>query len=164
MPGVSTMIQPETWKVVGDYSSKVWAALGPLVGVCVGAYLTARWQRRVWLADRKKEEYRELVSVLAEGLSIYIQQYVVQTVRSGEDVKRLHEMLGRILVVIRSRLFIMKQVKGLNVAKRWNDLSRSFEDSHDDEVFASGVGKLLDDIVEVALKDTPDSDKLWERI
>jgi hypothetical protein len=153
MPTMSTMIQPETWKAVGDYSSKAWAALGPLIGVFVGAYLTGRRQRRDWLADSKKEEYRELVGILSEGLSMYIQQYAVQTIRSGEDEGRLHEMLGRILVVMRSRLFIKKIVNSLNVAKRWNDLTRSFEDNHDSDTFSRGVGKLLDDILEAAMKD-----------
>jgi hypothetical protein len=57
------MIQPETWKMIGDYASKSWAAVGPLIGVLVGAYLTGR-QKRDWLADNKKEEYRELLSAM----------------------------------------------------------------------------------------------------
>lgn len=43
----------------------VWAALGPLIGVIVGGLLTAWWQRRQWILDNKKAEYRELLDALS---------------------------------------------------------------------------------------------------
>jgi hypothetical protein len=47
----------------------LWTTLGPLIGVAIGALLTpfctSRWQRKQWLLDGKKAEYRELLSVLA---------------------------------------------------------------------------------------------------
>jgi hypothetical protein len=147
------VIQPETWKLIGGYSSKAWAALGPLVGVLVGAYLTGRRQRRDWLADNKKEEYRELVSGLTKGLSTYLQLYVAQTIRTGEDQKRLQESLASIMEITRSRLFIAKEVKRLDVVKRWHDLTGSFENDRDNIAFARGVGKLLDEILDAAVKD-----------
>jgi hypothetical protein len=36
----------------------LWAAVGPLIGVVIGAWLTARWQRRRWIQDNKTAEYR----------------------------------------------------------------------------------------------------------
>ncbi len=42
----------------------IWAAVGPLVGVIIGGMLTAWWQRRYWILDNKKAEYRELVDAL----------------------------------------------------------------------------------------------------
>src|SRR5438067_2224291 len=43
---------------------KIWAAIGPLIGVLVGAWLTARWQRKRWIQDNKKAEYREVLDTL----------------------------------------------------------------------------------------------------
>jgi hypothetical protein len=82
------MIQPETWKMIGDYASKSWAAVGPLIGVLVGAYLTGRRQKRDWLADNKKEEYRELLSAMTKALSINLQLYVLGLGLDSDDQRR----------------------------------------------------------------------------
>jgi hypothetical protein len=42
-------------------------ALSGLLGVTLGAYLTRSWQRKQWLLDNKKTEYRELLSVLSQA-------------------------------------------------------------------------------------------------
>ena len=42
----------------------IWAAVGPLVGVVVGGFLTAWWQRRQWILDNKAREYREALDAL----------------------------------------------------------------------------------------------------
>lgn len=42
----------------------IWAAVGPLVGVIIGGILAAWWQRRHWILDNKKVEYRELLDAL----------------------------------------------------------------------------------------------------
>src|SRR5713226_10620517 len=42
----------------------VWAAVGPLVGVIIGAWLSARWQRTKWILDNKTTEYRGILDAL----------------------------------------------------------------------------------------------------
>jgi hypothetical protein len=37
-----------------------WFAVGPLVGVVVGGYLTIWNQKRHWVMDNKRAEYRKL--------------------------------------------------------------------------------------------------------
>jgi hypothetical protein len=39
----------------------IWAPVGPLVGILVGHYLTRSWERRQWIADNQKEEYKKLL-------------------------------------------------------------------------------------------------------
>ena len=63
----------------------VWGAIGPLVGVLVGAYATRRWQRTQWLLDGKKTEYRELLSVLAKNAHILV-KYLPPVAISGESL------------------------------------------------------------------------------
>jgi hypothetical protein len=157
---MTILIEPETWKIVGDYTNKAWIALGPLVGVIVGAYLAGRDRRLTWLADNKKEEYRELISAFTKGLSTYIQQYAVQTIRSGEDERILRGVLANILEVTRSRLFIAKEINLNTLARRWNDLARTFEKDKDSNAFSAGVRGLLDELRDAALEDMLD-DSSW---
>src|SRR6516165_10127003 len=77
------------WGTAWRVMQGVWAVVGPLVGVWVGAYLTGRRQKQEWVADNKKEEYRELVKAITGCLSAYVQVYAVQTLRSGDDERRI---------------------------------------------------------------------------
>lgn len=47
-----------------DTLYKIWAVVGPLVGVLIGAWLAARWQRRQWIQDNKKVEYRQMLDAV----------------------------------------------------------------------------------------------------
>jgi len=42
----------------------IWAAIGPLVGVVIGAWLAAHWQAKRWIQDNKTAEYRQLLDAL----------------------------------------------------------------------------------------------------
>jgi hypothetical protein len=122
---------------------------------CVSRSVARVWRNRWGYArgNTKKKEYQELVGVLAEGMAMYIQQYKAQSSRSEEDAARLHEMLARILVVLRTRLFIRKNINLFHVAKRWNAVSSNFEEDLDNEKFATEVGKIIVEISDAATKD-----------
>jgi hypothetical protein len=64
-------MNPATLKQIGDVAQNIsirlsgaWSVVGPLFGVLLGALLTGRNQRVKWIADSKKEEYRELLTTL----------------------------------------------------------------------------------------------------
>lgn len=57
----------------------IWAAIGPLVGVIIGAWLASRWQRRQWIADNKAREYREIL----DALNVYRWRLVNYQARYG---------------------------------------------------------------------------------
>lgn len=42
----------------------IWAAVGPLVGIAIGHYLVRSWERKRWLADNRKEEYRRVLAAV----------------------------------------------------------------------------------------------------
>lgn len=147
------MIQPDLWKAIGDYASKSWAAVGPLIGVLVGAYLTGRRQKRDWLADNKKEEYRELLSAMTKALSINLELYILGVGLDSADQRRRANVTSELMEVTRSRLFIAKQIKQLDAVNRWISLTSEFEKSRDGLVYGRGTRELLDEIVETALKD-----------
>jgi hypothetical protein len=50
--------------LTADIFYRMWAVVGPLVGVGLGAWLTARWQRKKWILDNKVAEYRSILDAL----------------------------------------------------------------------------------------------------
>jgi hypothetical protein len=74
--------------ITADNFYRVWAVVGPLVGVALGAWLTAWWQRRKWIIDNKVTEYRGLL----DALNSYWWQLV-----------NFHALYGGVLVPVRKR-------------------------------------------------------------
>jgi len=129
----------------------VWAALGPLAGVSLGAYIANRNQRRQWLGNCKREEYRELISALTKCLMTHIGALPV---RGPEQQKAEYEAILLSGEVIRSRIFIAPVVKELRVTERWYEATH--DRKHNPGGFAAAAGKLIDDIREAAVKDLSD--------
>jgi hypothetical protein len=50
----------QTLETIGSFLGKTWGVVGPLVGVVIGAGLARSWQRKQWVPQSKKAEYREL--------------------------------------------------------------------------------------------------------
>jgi hypothetical protein len=148
-------INPETWKLVGGIISRAWAALGPLVsglvGVLVGAFITGRRQRRDWLANSKKEEYRELLSALSKG---YHSNLLLRTsVRDAEEHGQLIEDTAYVTEVIQSRIFIADKIGKLKVSLHWGILVSALEKTRDTAAFRNGIATMTREIQETALKD-----------
>ncbi len=56
------MSESHRGEMIAKVVMAIWTAVGPLVGVFVGAYIANRNQRKHWVGNCKKEEYRELYS------------------------------------------------------------------------------------------------------
>ena len=64
----------------------VWAIVGPLVGILLGSWLTTKNQRRHWLLDNKRSEYRELLTTIADaGSKLLVFWGRNPVVASGEE-------------------------------------------------------------------------------
>ena len=53
----------------------IWAAVGPLIGVLLGSYLSTLNQRRQWISDNRKNEFREIITTLASCHAIIVKHY-----------------------------------------------------------------------------------------
>src|SRR5712692_8308724 len=83
-------------------SLTLWAAVGPLVGILIGHYLVRSWQRRQWLADNQKEEYRRVLAGLNRLNMVLAQQHSNRNVDAQETKQAMEE----INVALNTSLFI----------------------------------------------------------
>lgn len=80
----------------------IWAALGPLVGILIGHYLVRSWQRRQWIADNQKEEYRKVLAGLNRLNLLLAQQHYGENV-DAQEIKQAQE---EITIALNTSLFI----------------------------------------------------------
>jgi len=146
------MIQPDTWKRIHDDAVSAWSILGPLVGVLLGAWLATRNQRRHWLLDNKRAEYRKLLTTLSECASKCVIAYGRSTAE-GRDLRVAHEAMRVSTTVIYSRLFIAKRVQELELRKRWTEAISLLSKTRDPGKFGQETDKIMDDIRRAAVED-----------
>ena len=108
----------------------IWAAVGPLAGVLIGHYLSTRWQRKLWLLDRRKEEFRELLSTLTRSFTTICTKRQYMLPQSPEDQLALHEAESNALMTIKDRIFIAADVKRLDIYKLWNSAVNEYNRDH----------------------------------
>lgn len=116
--------------LIWSFVVKAWSSIGPLVGVLIGAWLARSWQRKQWLLESKKAEYRELLSGLSESAH-YIgnnsPNLTVQgmlTVRTGDQERGSAESLTRGFRTIEDRIFIADTVARQRIEERWVSLTK----------------------------------------
>jgi hypothetical protein len=140
----------ESFNSASRHRWTAWIAVGPLVGVSLGGYLTSRSQRRKWLADNKKDEYRELIAQLVKSFD-EIRLFVEDSTVPGFDTAyELAIVLNRPLMVIRDRIFISKEITELEVSKRWGRAVDGFRGDRDVRKFASAFEDIRKSMVEKA--------------
>jgi hypothetical protein len=101
-------------------------ALSGLLGVILGAYLTRSWQRKQWLLDSKKAEYRELLSVLSQAAHYILnnsphleQPNPFGSLKSGEQERLSDEAVDRGHAIIADRIFIADTIAREKIDQRW---------------------------------------------
>jgi len=104
-----------------------WAAIGPLVGISIGQYLSKSWQREQWTLDNKKQEYRELLATITSSYGTIIRLQAPGAVRSADEEKELHGAQLDALAVLRDRLFIARNPTLLTILRLWQDATRDYD-------------------------------------
>jgi hypothetical protein len=103
----------------------LFGALSGLLGVIIGAYLTRSWQRKQWLLDSKKAEYRELLSVLSQAAHYILNNSPLQvpntlgSLKSGEQQRLSDEAADRGHAIISDRIFIADVIAREKIEQRW---------------------------------------------
>ena len=145
------MIQPATWKAIAEYSGKVWAVVGPLVGVLIGGWISRATQRKHWVMDNKRAEYRKLLNTLSDSSSKCLIAYGKHA--EGRDLRLAHEAIRSCTDVIYNRLFIAANVQDLDVMTRWTNLVNALAKDRDLTTFQTLLDKLMADIRQAAAVD-----------
>ena len=142
------------WTLFAAYAKGVWAVGGPLLGVLVGAYIASRNQKKQWLLDNKRAEYRELLAALADAGSTFIVHY---TIFGGEATQQQKLATGetsrKTVDVIYNRLFIAREIQKLDILKRWEKAISALQRSNDMETFGKGIDAIMNDVRAAALKE-----------
>jgi len=142
-------VDVQAWSV----ASKVWAALGPLVGVLVGAYLARSWDQRRWLLDNRKEEYRELLALIeiaSRYLQIQIRGHGGLNAINPDEQRELNAAKGDGGRIILSRIFVAERIHQGEIHLKWQSL---FDEPFDPKQFAEKMRTLHEAILGAARSD-----------
>ena len=105
----------------------LWSVIAPLVGILAGHFLSRSLQQKQWLQDRRKEEWRELLTVLTRSFATICRHTGAMMVLDGDDMRALDEAQTVAQTTIRDRIFIAKEVKQSEIYETWVKAVRIFE-------------------------------------
>lgn len=142
----------EHWETLTKTVAAIWAPLGPLLGVCIGAYLAKRWQRDQWIADNKRSEYRKLLTTLANTFTSILSLHSTGVALGPKEQRTLSNLEVGASAVILDRLFIADEVNDMNLLKRWNKALRDYDKSRDGDAFGNAFGLIANDVRKSATK------------
>jgi hypothetical protein len=113
----------------------VITVLSGLIGVIVGSLLTniltGRSQRKQWLADNRKQEYRELLSTLTHSMTV-IMTYTGTMVAIGpHEQKEFQKAYNEALRVLHDRIFVAEQIKRDKIEDRWTTAMAELKRTND---------------------------------
>jgi hypothetical protein len=149
---VVIQVQPQDWKTVRDITVGLWSVVGPLVGIFIGAYIANRNQRKHWIADNKKQEFRELLSALVEASSSLIVFYTPMVLQGPDEQRACDRAEKKSVEVIMDRIFIAREVKELDLQKRWSKALSEVRGTRNRTAFSDEFVKISSDITAAALK------------
>lgn len=97
--------------------------LGAVVGNVVSHVLTSRWQRRVWIHDNKRVEWRGLIDGLNDSLDRMGYAFERGVAREASDpLLDWRGAMGMGNRIVRGRIFIADVIEKQGIVKSWDDL------------------------------------------
>jgi hypothetical protein len=141
------------WPLLETYAKSVWAVAGPLIGVLIGAYIANRNQRKHWIADNKREEYRELLAALHKVMFLYTSADVAGTTNIAKWVTERPEIILSAVEVFESRLFTNTFASKLDVGERLGKAFTAVVNDNNISHIGDEVAALLKEIRTVVYLD-----------
>lgn len=137
--------------------------VGTVLGTLLSYFLTSRLQRRDWIYDNRKLEWRELIDELHSCMQLMGAAFRWKgSVGSLEDRAAERTQISRAIVrgsqVIRNRIFIADVLTKHGIADRWNKLSEMTNTSGADlqakaRVFLDEFAGLENEVLNLARRD-----------
>jgi hypothetical protein len=146
------MPRAHIWRVILNVAVGLWAVAGPLIGIFIGAYIANRNQRKQWIADNKKQEFRELLSALVEASSSLIAFYTPMVLQGPDEQRACDRVEKKSIEVIMDRVFIAGEVKELDLQERWSNALSGIRGTRNRTAFSDEFVKISSDLTAAALK------------
>jgi hypothetical protein len=146
------MMQSATGTSIGGVALAAWSVVGPLVGVLIGAYTANRNQRKHWIADNKRLEYRELITALVEASGRLIQLYLPGMAHGPKEQDDAFVAETKATITILDRVFIADALKELKLADRWTDALSNLRATSSVRQFVLVTETMRDDVIASAAK------------
>jgi hypothetical protein len=131
------------------------AGLAPLtgiLGILVGHVLTRSSQQKQWLRERKLEEFRDLLSALANYFTEEIALESNGRAEGTKDREKLDELKTILFRVMRSRIFIAHDIEMRDLEGRWQDALIRFQKTAEVKVFVAAYDEVVQEIVGAATR------------
>jgi hypothetical protein len=125
----------------------IWAAIGPLCGLVAGHILTRSWQRRQWILECRKAEFREVITALSDAvvhLMMFTPAYEV-----GPAEKQWNEFETCLKIAMRTladRIYIARDLRELDTTDRFLQATQGARQSdigERSEILAAVIGELV---------------------
>lgn len=126
----------------------IWAAVGPLVGILVGHHLTASWQRKQWIADNQKDEYRRVLAGLNQLNLVLTQLHT----HGNIDVQKLKGAMEEVTLASNTSLFIHEFFEKSKVLGDVLDASRTLSQGGSYDDYQREYWKAVNSIIAAAKK------------
>lgn len=134
-------MQPEAWKQIGEFLKSSLPVLGSLIGVYVGAKLSRSGERKQWLNDCRKDEFKELVTTLTRASMALIKQY---------DKVHAASPYMRSLQTLKDRIFIADDLGKMKIFERWTDSIQALNATEQYDAFERTAEEIRNDLVQAA--------------
>lgn len=139
--------------MVGGNAKEIWGYIGPLVGLYAGNYLTKSSQRKQWLLDRRREEFREVVSAMTHA-TVELQAYMAS--KTSSTPQPFTEWLGAFKdagKILADRIFIANDLNEADIPTRYMDAAAKLMESGDPESEEThSIEAIIREVVEMAKK------------
>jgi hypothetical protein len=137
--------------------------IGAFIGNIVSHLLTSRLQRRNWLYDNKKLEWRQLIDELQEcmelmGLAFRWKGAIESHAELAEERRKITRGMVRGGQIINNRIFIAEVLKRNDIQRKWVGLANLTKSNTEDLAaaglkFVNAFNELHDEILRLARQD-----------
>lgn len=135
---------------LGAVVMMMFPAITGLIGVIVGVYAASRNQRKLWIVDNKRAEYRKLLTTLTRTFLGIARLRALGVALGPREQRKVFTLEIEALAVIRDRLFIADEIQDMNLLTRWIEALHDFDHTLDYDAFANQVGLITKDIKQSA--------------
>jgi hypothetical protein len=138
----------------------------PIVAGFIGAFgvhvLTQSRDREKWILDSKKQEFKELVTALAQSHTAILDIWVELKPIEPDELRTLRAAQNIAITAFRDRVYIRKELSLTDLSKRWLRAMQQYEQRLATQPLHDEFEAIRDEIVAAADHSVPKT--FWQRL